>query len=58
MKTKTIEFKDVKEHTIFRIGKDEFVKRPFKGGYNAFNLDTGDPCYIYINTLCEVKEDY
>ena len=53
---KTIEFRLIKECTVFGIGINEFVKRPFSNGYNAFNLDTGEPCFVCGNTLCVLKE--
>ena len=56
-KYKTVEFRSIDEHTIFKIGKEEFVKRPFKEGYNAFNLATGEPRWVNVFTLCEVKEE-
>lgn len=56
-KYKTVEFQSIDEHTVFKIGKEEFVKRPFKDGYNAFNLATGDPRWVNAFTLCEVKEE-
>ena len=57
MATKMIEFGNAYNNTIVKIGKDEFVKTEFKNGYNAFNLDTGSPCFIYCRTMCEIKED-
>lgn len=47
-----VEFRTLADHDVFAIGKDKFVKRPFKDGYNAFNLDTGNPIWIKGDTLC------